>query len=295
MSLKSITDRVLKSAEFRIDRATIEWRNDFLDARFYRNEEYYLKRIHEAVGLGCDWFAPQKDVSMSVLWVGSKSDLLQIDDRFDFVHQKHEHYRRTIRDPALRLLDFGYDPNAEPYRDLAEVMQVRPYLPVELLMIDCVWADVRPQEDILDRLRAFDDDGFYGTTHIVVGGLILLENGGAPPDAVRELIQQTIEPMWAANDRTSVAGDIFAERIMCLQWLGRHDLIRPAWILRLLRAQRTDGGWGARNMPPIGQSNQHTTILAMAALAGFRTAHLRGSGTSAEQARPTTAFPREVT
>jgi hypothetical protein len=124
-------------------------------------------------------------------------------------------------------------------------------------------------------LRAFDDNGGYGTTHIVVGGLILLENGGAPADATRELIYSPVETIRAANDMTARAEDIFAERIMVLQWLDRHDLVRPAWILRLLRTQQPDGGWKARNMPPIGQSNQHTTIIAMAALAEFRAWCLR--------------------
>ena len=67
------------------------------------------------------------------------------------------------------------------------------------------------------------------------------------------------------------AEDLFAERIMMLQWLDRHQLVRPAWILRLLRAQLPDGGWKARNMPPLGRSNQHTTIIAMSVLADFRT------------------------
>ena len=85
----------------------------------------------------------------------------------------------------------------------------------------------------------------------------------------------------AVNDRTARAEDIFAERIMVLQWLDLHHLVRPAWILRLLGTQRPDGGWQARNMPPIGESNQHTTIVAMAALAEFRAARLRSGAAAA--------------
>jgi hypothetical protein len=275
MVLSNLLTRVGRSIEHRFDRLTTSHRNHRLDSHFMRDKGRYLRRIHAAVGRGCDWFAPQPDVSMSVLWVANRSLVRGVDERFAFVHPKLERYKRTIRDPALRLFDKAYDPDNEPYCSLPDVMQVRPYYPVELLMIDTVWADVRPQPNILERLRAFDDNGGYGTTHIVVGGLILLANGGAPADATRELVHSTVETISAANDMTTRAEDIFAERIMALQWLERHDLVRPAWILRLLRAQQPDGGWKARNMLPIGQSNQHTTVIAMAALAEFRAWCLR--------------------
>lgn len=272
-----IWTRALRSAEFRFDKVTIERRNYLLDAHYRRNEQFYLNCIDEAVGRGRDWLAPQPDVSMSVLYVAARSLERGIDERFSFVTEKAEHYRRTIRDPAFRLIDSSYNPDEETYRNLSDVMDVRPYYPVELLMIDCAWADVHPQPDILDRLRAFDDNGNDGTTHIVVGGFVLLANGGAPADATWDLMLGTVELISSANDRTSVAGDIFAERIMVLQWMDRRDLIRPAWIIRLLRAQRADGGWMARNIPPVGQSNQHTTILAMAAMADFRASRLQAS------------------
>lgn len=277
MTKIGIIARIRRSAEFRIDRATVPARNRQLDAEFARDPGRYLDAIDHALARACDWFAPQPDVSMSVILVGRRSLERGVSPRFAFVEAKFEHYRRTLRDPAIRLVDPTYDPDAAPYRDLPDVMDVRPYWPVELLMIDAAWADLRPQPDILDRLRAVDDGGNYGTTHIVVGGLVLLQNGGAPAGATRELIDSTIETIRASNDRTARAEDIFAERIMVLQWLDLHHLVRPAWILRLLRAQRSDGGWQARNMPPIGESNQHTTIVAMAALAEFRAACLRGA------------------
>lgn len=274
MAYLNFLPRALWSAERRFDQLTARWRNDALDSRFARNPRRYLDKIDAAIDRGCRWFAPQMDVSMSVILVALKSLGRDVDKRFEFIHEKAEHYKQTICDPAIRLFDKAYDPDAEPSRSLPDVMTVRPYFPVELLIIDTVWADVRHQPDIVERLRAFDDNGGYGTTHIIVGGLILLDNAGAPAAAVRELIDSTVETIRSANDVTAYAGDLFAERIMVLQWLDRHDLVRPAWILRLLRAQRSDGGWKARNMPPIGQSNQHTTIIAMVALAEFRTWYL---------------------
>jgi hypothetical protein len=265
--------RAMRSAEFRFDRATVGWRNQMLDRRFAWSPQVELARIERAIDRGVAWFAPQADVSMSVLLCATKTLERIGDQRFAFVKEKAKHYRTTIRDPALRWLDSSYNPYDDRYRDLPDVMTVRPYFPVELLMIDAVWADVRPQPDIIDRLRAFDDNGFYGTTHIVVGGLVLLENGGAPEDEVRAMMDATVETIRRANEITARAEDIYAERSMVLQWLDRHELIRPAWMMRLVRSQRPDGGWQARNMPPIGRSNQHTTIVALATLAEFAAQH----------------------
>lgn len=268
-TLQALTQRIARSIEFRFDRATTRIRNDRLDAAFERDWQRIEADIDAAIDRAQAWLLPQADVSMSVLWVARQTLDLTGDCRFAFVDEKTEHYRRTICDPALLLLVPNYNPESPEYRSLPAVADVRPYVPVELLMIDCVWAGVRRQPDILDRLAACEDDGKYGSTHIIVGGLILLDNKGAPPAAVNALMLSAIPGIARANDYTAVAGDIYAERMMVLQWLNRDDLIRPAWIMRLLKAQLPDGGWKARNMPPLGQSNQHTTIIAMAVFAVF--------------------------
>lgn len=237
---------------------------------FHANEQDWLARADAAVGRACDWFAPQADLTMSALYVTWQGWRLGAEPRFAFIHDKIAHYRATLRDPALRLFDAGYDPDAPECRSLPDIMAVRPYFAEELLMIDMVWADKRPSPDIIPRLAAIEDGGGYGTTHIVVGGQVLLRNGGADRAAVERLLAGTIGSMVRGNRETTYAGDLYAERIVMLQWLGRHDLVDPAWILRLLAAQMPDGGWAARNIPPLGGSNQHTTCLAMAAIAQFR-------------------------
>lgn len=268
-------ERVLRSAEFRFERATVPMRNERLDATYARAPDLWLEKVDRAIDRGVAWLLPQADVSMSVLFCAKRTLERTGDPRFEFVHEKAEHYRRTIRDPALRLIFPDYDDEDPAYAEVPHVQGVRPYYPVELLMLDAVWADRRPQPDILDRLRGFEDNGFYGTTHIVVGGLMLIWNGGAPAKEVQEMMAETVPIIRRANEITARAEDIFAERCMVLQWLERHDLIRPSWILRLLRNQLPDGGWKARNMPPLGQSNQHTVIVTLAALAEFL-AHERG-------------------
>ena len=265
----SLLERAYRSAEFRYDLLTAKRRNDRLDQQFAAHPALWLDRIDQAITKGAAWFEPQRDVSMSVLYCALQSLRRTGDIRFEFVLPQMEHYRSTIKDPAFRVLSRDYDPEATEHRDLPHVMQVRPYFDVELMMIDTAWADVKPQPDILERLADFDDDGGYGSTHIVIGGLILRENGGAERGALDALIQSQIEVIAQSNDRTARAEDLFAERAMCLQWLGLHARVRPAWVMRLLDRQRPDGGWSGRNIPPLGQSNQHTSVLALAVLAGF--------------------------
>lgn len=267
--MKALFARAKKSAEFRYSRATAPRKHDALDALFETDQNRILDQIDGAIDRGLSWIVPQPDVSMSVLLCAMRTFEHTLDPRFAFGATKAEHYRKTLRDPALRVVLPDYDPDEAQYGHLPHVDDVRPYYPVELLMIDTVWADKRPQPDILDRLKAFEDNGFYGTTHIVVGGLILRENGGAPAQDVEDMMEATVPIIVQANNITNRADDIFAERAMVLQWLDHHELVRPAWMMQLVAAQMVDGGWQTHNMPPVGKSNQHTTIVALAALAEF--------------------------
>ncbi|MEI4485365.1 hypothetical protein V8J36_04125 [Frigidibacter sp. MR17.14] len=270
--------RALISARLRLDRVVVPPRNRRLEAAFAADPQAWLARVDAAIDRGVAWIAPQRDVSMSVLLCAQRTLQRTGDSRFGYVVPQLERYVATLRDPATRVVLPGYDPADPRHAHLPDVMEVRPYHPVELLMLDAVWAGVRAQPDILQRLVAFDDEGFYGTTHIIVGGLVLLMNGGAPADRVRAAIEATLPAILARNATSPRADDIFAERIMVLQWIDRHALIPPSWILRLLDAQRPDGGWASWNMPPVGLSNQHTVAVALAALAEFlaaRRGHLR--------------------
>lgn len=267
--MKAFLDRARRSARFRLDKLVAPPRNARLNARFDADPQAVLTRVDAAIDRALAWLAPQEDVSTSVLLCAARTLRRTGDQRFAFYAEKSEHYRATLRDPALRMFFPDYDPDARDYAHLPDVMQVRPYVPVELLMLDTVWADKRPQPDILDRLAAFDDEGNYGTTHIVVGGILLLDNGGAPADRTRALIDATIPSIVLRNRTTTRIDDIYAERCMVLAWLDRPDLIEPAWIMQLLDAQLPDGGWGSWNFLPLWGSNQHTVAVATAALGEF--------------------------
>ncbi|EEW24162.1 hypothetical protein [Rhodobacter ferrooxidans] len=239
-------------------------------AAYQADRQGWLRKADIAVQRGLDWFAPQPDLTMSALYVLWQGWRRGTDARFAMIHPKIAHYRATLRDPALRLFDPGYDPDAAEVVLLPDIMQVRPYLPIELLMIEAVWADKRdPGPDFLQRLAAIDDRGWYGTTHIVVAAELMLRSGAYSQSALLSLMQATVAPMDLANRRATLMGDIFAERALMLYWLNQGHLVTPGQVVMMLNRQRADGGWSAPGVAPDGLSNQHTTSLAVAVIAEF--------------------------
>jgi hypothetical protein len=260
---------VLRAAKELAERGAVELRNRKLDADFLSDRAHHLDRINAAVDKGIVWFLPIEDLTMSALFVLERTRAGLADSRFDFIDRKIARYRATIRDAALRLFDRAYDPAAPALAHLPDIMAVRPYQYIEQLMVKAVCADQNDLgEDFLRDLEDTDDRGGYGTTHIVAAGTILKRFSKIPAPQIEAMMRKCIPSMTRRN-RTGYPGDQFCERVVMLQWLDRHDLVPPAWILRILAHQNPDGGWQARGVPPEGQSNQHTTCLALAALAEF--------------------------
>ncbi|MEI4485378.1 hypothetical protein V8J36_04190 [Frigidibacter sp. MR17.14] len=259
--------RVAQSATHRLDRRFAEGRNRALEAAYRADPAAAQAAMEAAVGRGAAWFADHFDLSMSALLVLDQAHSQSGDARLEFVRDRTARYRERYWDPGLRCVDRSYDPEA--HRHLPDIVATRPYQVIELMMIDAANIDLGGDPAHLMRyLRALSDGGGYGSTHIIVAGLLMRRAGCTDP-GIEAMIAPEVAPVARANRATSYAGDLFAERIFVLEWLGRHDLVSPAWMARLVAAQRQDGGWRGRNVPPPGQSNQHTTSLAMAALAMF--------------------------
>ena len=267
MGLASFLRRASYALQYRLDRVFAEPRNRKLEMAYRADRETWLVQMEAAIKRGATWFGPQADLTMSAILVleqalqqTGNSDLQFVDDRIAI-------YQSKFYDPGLRVVRRDYD--AERHRHLPDIMDIRPYQVIELMMIDAANADQVDAVGLVRYLRALADNGNYGSTHIVVGGLLMKRAGVELDGQVDQLIQGEVDAISAQNTAVSYVGDLFAERVFVLEWLGRHDLVSPAWALRLLKAQRHDGGWRGRNVPPYGQSNQHTTSLAMAALAQF--------------------------
>ena len=262
--------RIFHALQYRMDRYVAEPKNRRLEKQYAADPQGWLERINASVGRGADWFAGHPDLTMSAILVLDQAHRQTGDAGFAFVDERIARYRDTYYDPGLRAVDRDY--SAEDHRHLPDIVNSRPYQVIELMMIDAANSDLHGAEGILRYLSALPDKGGYGSTHMIVGGLLMQRAGVSLQGRVEALIAQEIEAVASANRGQSYAGDLFAERMFVLEWVGRHDLVSPAWALRLLAAQRRDGGWRGRNVAPLGQSNQHTTSLAMAALAQFAAA-----------------------
>jgi len=270
----TLITRISHALQYRMDRFFAEPKNRQSEKKYAADPKLWLDRFDASVVRGTNWFADHLDLTMSALLVLDQANRQTGDARFAFVNDRISRYRDTYYDPGLRTVDRDYI--ADNHRHLPDIVDSRPYQVIELMMIDAANSDQGGAEGVLRYLSALPDNGGYGSTHMIVGGLLMKRAGVTLDGRVDALIEQEINAVAAANHAQSYAGDLFAERIFVLEWVGRHDLVSPAWAMRLCAAQQPDGGWFGRNIPPIGQSNQHTTSLAMAALAQFSAAE-RGS------------------
>lgn len=228
--------------------------------------------VERAIEKGLQWFEPQEILELSALFVFRRLFLQGEEPRLAFVEQKIENYRRRFHSFRRRMFDrdYPYDPTEDPRGERIDGDEEVYVAPIDPMMRRCLFADrLGLGDEFLDELLTLDDGGGYGTTHIVVGGLVLKEFSRIDPAKIDAAMATTIPAIRAAQ-RISRAGDLFAERIAALQWLGRHDLVELPWILRLLRAQNRDGGWAGRPGWRARVSNQHTSALGVTALIFFR-------------------------
>lgn len=267
MTPPDVLRRVAHALQRRTDPHVTPAMNARLERRWRADRSAWLDRMDAAIDRGAAWFGPQEDLTMSALFVLDQARRRTGDRRLGFVTDRIARYRQAYRDPALRMVLPDYAP--ADHGHLPDITERRPYQVIELVMIDAVWADQGDPERLLRYLRALVDSGGYGSTHIVVAATLIEQAGATLGGQPAQMAAAMVPSIAAANAVSSYAGDLFAERIFALQLMGRHDLISPAWMMRLLNAQAPDGGWRGRNVPPIGRSNQHTTSLAMAAMSVF--------------------------
>jgi hypothetical protein len=228
-------------------------------------------RRAEALTRGIAWFARQRMIEISGLLLLDAVYRAGLDARLAFIDESIARYREENPGFRERLFDarHPYDPTEDPYglryRDDGS-WQVFEH-PLDTIMRRCLYADrLGLGPDFLTELGSLEDGGGYGTTHAIVGGRLLLRFSRIDPDAIRAFMAETA-PRIAAANRGQRHGDLFAERILVLQWLDRHDLIDPVWIERMVQAQLPDGGWGGKPLLRGQVANQHTTAIAVAVLA----------------------------
>lgn len=232
--------------------------------------ESQRRRQESALARGIEWFSRQEMIEISGLMLLQAVHAAGLEPRLAFVNDAIARYRAANPGFRERLFDpsHAYDPTKDPYglRYRNETSWQVFEHPLDTIMRRCLYADrLNLDERFLEELGSLEDGGGYGTTHAIVGGRLLLRFSHIDPDAIRAFMDARAECIAKAN-RAERHGDLFAERILVLQWLRRFDLIDPVWIERMTRAQLPDGGWGGRPMLRKPVANQHTTAIAVAVL-----------------------------
>ncbi len=251
-------------------KSIVRWSNPYLvpvanqraARRMLEHPVEAMRQVEAAITSAIGYFAAQPSIEPAALILLGRLGRTGADPRLHFIEPRIAEFVGKFRDPYLRLLDPEYN---GPTSGIMAAPNSADN-PVLQLMERCLFADrTGDGAACLDLLAQIDDGGGYGTTHIAVGGLFLREFGAVADDAVEPLIQSVVGTLVSAQ-RSDRAGDLFAERIATLQWLGCEASIDPAWIKRLVNAQRRGGGWTAGPSLRSARPNQHTSALALISL-----------------------------
>jgi hypothetical protein len=109
----------------------------------------------------------------------------------------------------------------------------------------------------------FENQGGYGTTHVLLALLWAIDNDCAMPASYSSaLLDETIADVYAiASTGGTALTDLRLEAMTFLAAAGRHDLIQAAWVDLVLNAQQPNGGWLAA--PGEFATTDHTTVLGL--------------------------------
>lgn len=289
--LKKI-DRFYTRAGENFDRIIVPIKNQVLNQYMRKHPDKTSKDLEAAIGKGIKYFECQEEMIFDAIATFTLMINKSFDDRLAVLDDKIVSYANKMRDPHLRLLDSKYDPDSV-LSNRANAVDLSVLSDVEKPLVRCLYADrLGLGQRVLQELGRIDDNGGYGTTHFLIGCVILKKFSSIPGPMLDEKIEACLAKMMDAQKYES-ASDLFSERTLLMQWLGHSHLVQPAWIGRILRAQLKDGGWRwSRSIKPQ-KANQHSSALGLAALIHYRE-HLkrqRGEVSRAASAEIGSALP----
>lgn len=116
--------------------------------------------------------------------------------------------------------------------------------------------------DYVDQLEAQAARRDLGEKNHALIPAIWAHEHGCLDDAEYRRVTDLVAPQLAqAVRQKSAVDDPFVEAVALLTFVGRDDLVDPAWIDAIRAAQRPDGGWVEE--PGSTTSSAHTTFLAL--------------------------------
>ena len=139
------------------------------------------------------------------------------------------------------------------------------------VMIRALYCDKRqiPAES-LKRMFSIEQAEKYDLTHYLWAMQILKDRSCSIPAGydINALMQKAAERIVVEEDRDTIYGDLFAERIAFLEYMGFENLVRPEWYDKLVSIQQPSGGWSNPGLLSWEHDpNPHITSLAVWALA----------------------------
>lgn len=266
------------------DRIVVPIENRVLNQYARKHPDKIYQDLETAIGKGINYFERQEEMIFDAIATFTLIINQSFEDRLSVLDDKISSYVTKLKDPHLRLLDSKYDP-ASVLLSTANAVDLSTLSDVEKPLIRCIYADwLGLDQSVLQDLARIDDNGGYGTTHYLLGCVILKKFSSIPASFLGEKIEECLVKIMDAQKYES-ASDLFSERTVLMQWLGYSHLIQPAWIARILRAQMKDGGWRwSRSIKPQ-KANQHSSALGLAALIYYRE-HLKLQRGEISQATP---------
>ncbi len=269
LNLKAPLKKTYHFVAPRVNPLAVPVENRLLELQARRFPARFLQRLERAIDRGIAWFSAQPEWEFDACWLLGKVVDESFDARLAVARQRRAKYSAEWCDRYLRLFDRDYHENI--HGAAAGKMPWRPDR-IHKLMRKVVHFDrLGLDERFMDELLTLDDGGCYGTTHVLVGAHVLRQFSGLQHALLDRVIAGTIPAILNAQ-RSARVGDLFSERVLVLQLAGRDELVRQAWICRIVAGQLADGGWYYRRPPLSSTSAQHPSALALAALIRYRRA-----------------------
>jgi hypothetical protein len=137
---------------------------------------------------------------------------------------------------------------------------------IDKALLLCV--DAETHEDIflsLKALKDLEDGGDYGSTHMLYGAKWLLNHQKISKQEFDSATSIAFIEV-ARKQKKSITNDLFYERVALSLWAGNDRHATRASIMRIIRAQNSDGGWSFNGVNSYQPSVQHSSCLALSAL-----------------------------
>jgi hypothetical protein len=230
--------------------------------------------IEESIDKGLSYFEGLSSLTFEALVTFNLMVNETFEPRLRNLAQRIHEYRKRWKDPHLRLLDRNYDPEKHG-RNCEKEFNVDELSTPEKPILKCLYADkLGLADNYLNQLVNIDDRGGYGTTHVILGGVLLKKFSSIPQAAINQVIKNAVKSIIKAQNYAR-ADDLYSERIVLLQWLGYDRYIKPAWIYRITANQMNEGAWYEFKSLFRAKPNQHASSLALAALIHYRERQLK--------------------